>query len=39
MSRRPGRTAEEAEYLRDLWENGDEEDKRHALEMLKDGCG
>ena len=29
---------EEADYLGNLWENGDEEDKRHALEMLKDGC-
>lgn len=29
---------EEADYLGSLWENGDEEDKRHALEMLKDGC-
>lgn len=29
---------EEADYLGSLWESGDEEDKRHALEMLKDGC-
>ena len=29
---------EEADYLRDLWENGDKEDKRHVMEMLKDGC-
>lgn len=29
---------EESDYLRDLWEDGDEEDKRRVLETLKDDC-
>ncbi|MBA2625737.1 MAG: hypothetical protein H0U89_09055 [Acidimicrobiia bacterium] len=29
---------EEAEHLGSLWKSDDEEDKRYALDMLKDGC-
>jgi hypothetical protein len=29
---------EESDYLRDLWENGDEEDRGYALRRLKEGC-